>query len=89
MVFTAPMLIGGKDAPGPVADIGSSLISDALKPLIVTVARSGLTRQAAFEQMIELLPREKLIGAFLNDSRWQKHVRRFNDELEDERETLQ
>jgi Mrp family chromosome partitioning ATPase len=32
-----------------------------------TVARAGVTRVRAFRQMLELLPREKLLGGILND----------------------
>lgn len=41
MVFTAPILIGGKDAPGPLDTVMSSLIRNAVKPITVTQSRSG------------------------------------------------
>lgn len=42
MVFTAPILIGGHDAPGPLVGDGCSLIRHAVVPASVTTKRSGI-----------------------------------------------
>ena len=40
-VFTAPMLVGGRSAPGPLGGSGSARINTAIKPRTVRTRRSG------------------------------------------------
>ena len=42
MVFTAPILIGGADTPGPLLGCGAPRVDEALKPRAVTTRRYGL-----------------------------------------------
>ncbi len=41
LVFTAPMLIGGSGAPGPLGGRGAPRVDEAIKPLAVTTRRYG------------------------------------------------
>lgn len=50
----------------------------------VTIARSGSTPRSAFRAMIQALPEEKLIGAFLNDAHAPRHYRRYDYQYEGE-----
>ena len=44
---------------------------------ITAVMRSGSTRRADFERLIESIPEAKLIGTFMNDVRKQRHIKRY------------
>jgi hypothetical protein len=51
----------------------------------VLVAKAGVTRRSAFREMMAMLPRENLIGTFLNYSNPPRHARsyaRYADENE-------
>lgn len=50
----------------------------------LTVVRSGTTRRAAFREMMETLPRDKLIGTFLNQARTPRSTSHYYDYYEDE-----
>jgi Mrp family chromosome partitioning ATPase len=41
----------------------------------VAVVRAGDTPRSAFREMLELLPRDRLVGCFLNDARLPRHAR--------------
>lgn len=43
----------------------------------IAVARAGTTRRASFQEMLALLPREKLIGSFLNESRTPRRAKAY------------
>lgn len=45
----------------------------------LAVVRSGVTCRSAFREMLDLLPRDRLIGCFLNDTRLPRHARRYRD----------
>ena len=44
----------------------------------ISVARSGFTVRSAFREMLHRLPRELLIGSFLNDAPLSRHVRKYS-----------
>ena len=44
----------------------------------VLVARAGVTRRLPFREMITVLPREKLIGTFLNCASLPRHMRYYS-----------
>jgi Mrp family chromosome partitioning ATPase len=59
----------------PVPDV--SLILPHVKAC-VTVARSGTTSRSAFRAMLELLPPEKVVGAFLNNASKRKDFSQYD-----------
>ena len=63
VVCDAPPVLPVPDVPLILPHVGACLL----------VAGAGSTRQSAFREMLELLPQEKLIGAFLNRTRSQRH----------------
>jgi len=42
-------------------------------PVVVPVGRAGATRMRSFQQMIEMLPRDQVLGAVINGDRPQRH----------------
>lgn len=50
----------------------------------LSVVRSGVTRRAAFREMMEGLPREKLIGTFLNQAPGSRSTSHYYDYYEEE-----
>lgn len=58
VVCDSPPVIPVPDAP-LIAEYASSCL---------LVARAGATRRSAFREMLELLPRQKVLGVFLNDA---------------------
>jgi len=54
----------------------------------ILVARAGMTRRTSFQEMLALLPEEKLIGTFLNEARLPRRAKDYHyyaapDEAED------
>ena len=45
---------------------------------VVIVVRSRQTRVEASRQLLEILPRDKLLGSFLNEARQSRHTRQYN-----------
>jgi receptor protein-tyrosine kinase len=45
----------------------------------LAVVRAGSTPRSAFRELLGLLPRDRLIGCFLNDARLPRHARRYGD----------
>ena len=43
----------------------------------ILVARAGTTRRSSFQEMLALLPREKLLGSFLNHSRLPRRAKAY------------
>ena len=52
----------------------------------LAVARAGKTRRSAFREMLGLLPREKLIGSFLNHARLPRRAQHYDEYYSDEGE---
>lgn len=69
VVCDAPPVLAVPDVPLILPHVGACLL----------VARAGSTRQSAFRDMLDLLPQQKLIGAFLNRTRSQRHSRYYQD----------
>lgn len=46
---------------------------------VIAVARSSVTTRSTFREMMELVPREKLIGTFLNDHKLTRRTRKYVD----------
>jgi Mrp family chromosome partitioning ATPase len=64
------------DAPPVLLVPDASLILDQVS-VYIAVARSGRTRERALRSMVELLPRDQLLGAVLNEGRLPVHTRHY------------
>jgi Mrp family chromosome partitioning ATPase len=64
------------DAP-PVLPVPDVLLTVPHVGGCVVVARAGETRRSTFLPMLELLPREKLIGGFLNEARLPRFAKQY------------
>lgn len=67
VVFDVPPVLPVPDVPLIAAHAGAC----------VPLARSGVTRRAAFEAMLDQLPEDKLLGAFLNQAGGERVDRRY------------
>lgn len=73
VVCDAPPVLPVPDVPLILPHIGACLL----------VAGAGSTPQSAFREMLELLPRRQLIGAFLNRTRSPRHSRYYQGYTKD------
>ena len=67
VVYDAPPVLPVPDVPLVMPYVGACVL----------VVRAGETHRSAFRDMLELLPREKLIGTFLNDAAQPRHARKY------------
>ena len=67
VVYDAPPVLPVPDVPLVMPHVGACVL----------VVRAGATHRSAFRDMLELLPREKLIGSFLNEAAQPRHARQY------------
>jgi non-specific protein-tyrosine kinase len=67
VVYDAPPVLPVPDVPLVLPYVGACVL----------VVRAGATPRSAFRDMLELLPREKLIGTFLNEATQPRHARQY------------
>jgi Mrp family chromosome partitioning ATPase len=67
VVYDAPPVLPVPDVPLVMPYVGACVL----------VARAGETQRSAFLDMLALLPREKLIGTFLNEAAQPRHARQY------------
>jgi Mrp family chromosome partitioning ATPase len=67
VVYDAPPVLPVPDVPLVMPYVGACVL----------VVRAGATHRSAFRDMLALLPREKLIGTFLNEAAQPRHARQY------------
>ncbi|MCH8890729.1 MAG: CpsD/CapB family tyrosine-protein kinase, partial [Myxococcales bacterium] len=73
VICDAPPVLPVPDVPLILPHVGACLL----------VAGAGSTRQSALREMLELLPREQLVGAFLNRTRSPRHSQYYQGYTKD------
>ena len=79
VVCDAPPVLPVPDVPLILSHVGACLL----------VAGAGSTQQSAFREMLELLPREQLLGTFLNCTRSSRQSQYYQHSTEDPAATRQ
>lgn len=71
------------DAPPALLGADVELIAPHVSACVI-VAKAGVTRRFPFREAVRMLPREKLIGSFLNYSALPRHARNYAHYEQDE-----